>query len=336
MIFNRRNIMNVKKIEELGVINDIIISHLQESQSEYLERKKNLDFESDIGLSAVMDSPLIHKLRLQYPDIETKTSDHIQTMIGEFMHKEIQRHFIAVKGTNCHIEEPVQIKAKGEIGDWYLSGRIDILEMLADNQVKIGDIKATSSYQVATLNKEMYKYEQTGDWRELKHKYFYQLNAYAEGMRQRGYWVEDLYLIIYCKHWTNRLAWEDPNFPQYALYARSIPMLTSEQIQEYLSECVSRHQMAENPDHNYTPSCSKDDLWLSDHKEWAVMTKGKKRAVKLFKNKDEAEEYSLNVPGGFIEHRPMGIPMRCRDYCAYNTVCPQFKKMKEELGVKDE
>ena len=35
MIFDRRNIMNVKKVEELGVINDIIISHLEESRSEY-------------------------------------------------------------------------------------------------------------------------------------------------------------------------------------------------------------------------------------------------------------------------------------------------------------
>ena len=172
--------MNVKEIPELNVINDIVISHLVESRDDYLERKKKLEFQSDIGLSSVMDSPLVHYMRQTHPDMESYTSDHLDTMIGEFMHKEIQRHFISVKGTSCHIEEPVQIKAKGELGEWSLSGRIDILEMMSDKQVKIGDIKVTSAYQVQTINRELYKYEQSGDWRDLKHKYIYQLNAYAE------------------------------------------------------------------------------------------------------------------------------------------------------------
>lgn len=328
--------MNVKEIKELGVINELVISHLKESQSEYQDRKKKLEFESDIGLSSVMDSPLVHYMRQCYPNIESYTSDHLDTMIGEFMHKELQRHFIAVKGTNCYIEEPLAIKAKGELGEWTLSGRIDILEMLDDNQVRIGDIKVTSSYQVATLNKEIYKYEQSGNWRELKHKYIYQLNAYAEGMRQQGKDVKELYLLIYCKHWTKRLAWEDVNFPQFPLFTRSIPMLSSEQIQEYLTECVNRHQAAAmGLQENVAPRCNKDDLWLSDHKEWAVKTEGKKRALALFHTKKEAEKFAKDYHQSYLEHRPMGIPVRCKDYCLYNQVCPQYNNLIKELGVNN-
>jgi len=327
--------MNVKEIPELNVINDIVISHLVESRDDYLERKKKLEFQSDIGLSSVMDSPLVHYMRQTHPDMESYTSDHLDTMIGEFMHKEIQRHFISVKGTNCHIEEPVQIKAKGELGEWSLSGRIDILEMMSDKQVKIGDIKVTSAYQVQTINRELYKYEQSGDWRDLKHKYIYQLNAYAEGMRQLGKDVKELYLMIYCKHWTKRLAWEDSNFPQFPMFYCQIPLLSSEQIQEYLTECVNRHQAAQmGLQENILPRCNQDDLWLSDHKEWAVKVKGKKKAVKLFTSKQEAEHHAKNLHDSYLEHRPIGLSIRCRDYCLYNEVCPQYQKQKGADNAK--
>lgn len=330
--------MNVKYVKELNVINDIVISHLKESKQDYLNRKKKLEFKSDIGLSSVMDSPLVHFLRKTNPDIETKTSDHLDTMIGEFMHSEIQRHFIKTKGNNCDIEKPIQIKAKGELGEWTLSGRIDILHHMTENTAHIGDIKVTSSYQVQTLNKELYNFKKTGDWKELKHKYFYQLNAYAEGMRQQGVDIKELYLIIFCKHWSKRLAHQDINFPQYPMYYQKVPILETVQIQEYLTKCVNRHQSAEMglQEENYLPQCSKDDLWLSDHKNWAVMVKGKKRAFKLFKDKSEAERYSKDIEKSYIENRPIGIPMRCRDYCAYNNVCKQYEKMKEELGVNNE
>jgi hypothetical protein len=59
------------------------------------------------------------------------------------------------------------IKVKGELGDWTLSGRIDILEMISDKEVKIGDIKATSAYQVQTLRKELNTFGWSDDWRDL-------------------------------------------------------------------------------------------------------------------------------------------------------------------------
>lgn len=328
--------MIIKIIPELNIINDIVHSYVKESKENYLKGKDKLDFTSDIGLSSVMDSPLIKLLRAQYPDIESYTSDHLDVMIGDFVHNEIQRKIREVK-TNCYIEHPLPIKAKGELGDWTLSGRIDILEMISDKEVKIGDIKATSAYQVQTLRRELHNYKQTGDWTELKHKYFYQLNAYAEGMRQQGFEIKELYLLVYCKHWTKRLSYED-NFPNYSFDYIKIPVLETHQIQDYLTECVNRHQAQEfgYSEHNVLPSCNKKDLWLEDHKEWAVMVKGKKRAVKLFQGKSEAEIYAESIDKSFIEHRPMGLPMRCKEYCLYNQVCPQYSKLKKELGVINE
>ena len=328
--------MRIREIPELNIINDIVHSYTRESRENYLEGKGKLDFTSDIGLSSVMDSPLIKLLRTQHPDIESSTSDHLDVMIGDFVHNEVQRKIREVK-TNCYIEHPLPIKVKGELGDWTLSGRIDILEMISDKEVKIGDIKATSAYQVQTLRRELNTFKWSDDWRDLKHKYFYQLNAYAEGMRQQGHDVKELYLLVYCKHWTKRLSYED-NFPKYPFDYMEIPILKSEEIQEYLTECVNRHQAQDfgYSEHNVLPSCSKKDLWLDEHKEWAVMVKGKKRAVKLFQDKSEAESYAESIDKSFIEHRPMGLPMRCKEYCLYNQVCPQYSKLKQELGVKDE
>jgi len=322
--------MNIKTIPELDIINDIVIAYQKESKQNYLEGKKKLDFKSEIGLSSVMDSPLINYMRQVHPEVESYTSDHLDVMVGDFLHNEIQRKIMQVRGANSYIEHPLPIKAKGEIGEWTLSGRIDILEMISDKEIKIGDIKITSAYQVQTIKKELYKYEQTGDWRELKHKYIYQLNAYAEGMRQQGYDVKELYLLVYCKHWTKRLAWGNPSFPQFSFFYTSIPILTSEQIQEYLTECVNRHQAAEmGLQEDVLPICDKKDLWLDDHKEWAVMTKGKKKALALFNDKKEAEKYSEEYYDSYLEHRPMGLSIRCRDYCLYSEVCPQYQRQKQ-------
>lgn len=329
--------MNIKQIPELNIINDIVVSYLQSSKEEYLKNKEKLEFTSDIGLSSVMDSPLVHYLRLKYPNVESYTSDHLDVMLGDFVHAELQRKFISIKGTNCYIEHPLPIKVKGATGDWTLSGRIDILEVLNDKEIKIGDIKVTSAYQVQTINKEIYKYEQTGDWRELKHKFIYQLNAYAEGMRQQGKDVKELYLLVYCKHWTKRLAWENPSFPQFPFFYLTVPLLKPEEIEEYLIECVNRHQAADmGLQEDVLPRCNKKDLWLEDHKEWAVMIKGKKKAAALFHTKAEAQEAVKEYLDSYLEHRPIGLSIRCRDYCLYNEVCPQFQQQKQgvENGTK--
>jgi len=147
--------MNIKTIPELDIINDIVIAYQKESKQNYLEGKKKLDFKSDIGLSSVMDSPLINYMRQVHPEIESYTSDHLDVMVGDFLHNEIQRKIMQVRGANSYIEHPLPIKAKGEIGEWTLSGRIDILEMISDKEIKIGDIKITSAYQVQTIKKEL-------------------------------------------------------------------------------------------------------------------------------------------------------------------------------------
>ena len=89
--------MRIREIPELNIINDIVHSYTRESRENYLEGKGKLDFTSDIGLSSVMDSPLIKLLRTQHPDIESSTSDHLDVMIGDFVHNEVQRKIREVK-----------------------------------------------------------------------------------------------------------------------------------------------------------------------------------------------------------------------------------------------
>ncbi len=79
--------MRIKEIPELNIINDITISYVNESKQNYLSGKDKIDFTSDIGLSSVMDSPLIKLLRKQHPGIESNGSNHLDVMIGDVVHK---------------------------------------------------------------------------------------------------------------------------------------------------------------------------------------------------------------------------------------------------------
>ena len=79
------------------------------------------------------------------------------------------------------------------------------------------------------------------------------------------------------------------------------------------------------------PPCSREDLWQKDD-EWAVMRQGRKSALKLYDNPEDAEA-RVKEEGEllhWVDHRP-GKVNRC-NYCNVNKWCSQFKEL-EEKGI---
>jgi hypothetical protein len=109
------------------------------------------------------------------------------------------------------------------------------------------------------------------------------------------------------------------------------------QAQEYISKRVEKHraEMA-NP-----PVCNKRERWQRDA-NFAVMRTDRKRAIRLYQNRDQAEAAMLHAmkiapPGDskkfYIEERA-AEPVRCLDFCEVQTYCDfgmeADKKWKEK------
>lgn len=78
-----------------------------------------------------------------------------------------------------------------------------------------------------------------------------------------------------------------------------------------------------------TPTeCSDEERWKK-RDTWAVRKKGRKSAVRVFENEDDAEAHLMELAGDkdvhpfFVEWR-RGRYSRCERYCPVRTVCPQW------------
>jgi hypothetical protein len=111
------------------------------------------------------------------------------------------------------------------------------------------------------------------------------------------------------------------------------------QAQDYINKRVEKHRAeAANP-----PVCNKKERWQRDA-SFAVMRTDRKRALRLYQNKDQAEAALIHAakiapPGDakkfYIEERA-AEPVRCLDFCGVQLQCDfgteAEKKWKEKHG----
>jgi hypothetical protein len=160
-----------------------------------------------------------------------------------------------------------------------------------------------------------------------------QLNLYAcMARRVHGRNVTSLKIIAILRDWQRKQAELKPDYPACQVATVDIPVWPESVQEEYLLGRVKLHQAAkEEVDNNRSPTyCSDSDRWLRGEL-WAVMKEGRKSAVKLYDNKEDAiaavEELGAATglnPGHYVEHRP-GNYVRCAgNYCLVSAYCKQW------------
>ncbi len=189
-----------------------------------------------------------------------------------------------------------------------ISGKIDLF----DRQEKtLFDWKETSVWKFMIGDAE--------EWEQ-------QANINLFLMRHNGWHPEKLVNIAILKDWKAREARfsRKPDYPKCAVHVMPLPMWSIEQAQEYINGRVLKHRAEMlNP-----PVCNKKERWQRDA-SFAVMRTDRKRAIRLYQNKDQAEAAMIQgmkaAPPGdakkfFIEERA-AEPVRCLDFCPVQLQC---------------
>jgi hypothetical protein len=274
--------------------------------------------DSVLSVTQLISPPRIVLLQnLNKDNLEVDVADRVPALLGTAVHK------ILEKGSkdlpNYLLEERLFLEVEG----WRISGAVDLQIDHGDGTWSINDYKITGTYSVQADKPE---------WEQ-------QLNLYAYlSYKNHGRKVTSLKIIAILRDWMRKQAEIKPDYPQAQVVTIDIPVWPIEQQEAFIRERVLLHQAAQKAVDNGEPLvyCTDEERWVRGE-TWALMKEGRKSAVKLYDNKEDAvsaakelgEARGLNT-GHYVEHRP-GSPIRCSgNFCLVANYCRQWQ---EQLGA---
>jgi hypothetical protein len=261
--------------------------------------------DAEISVTTMIDSPRINILRKKHWDELTEdVSDKVWSVLGTAVHN----IFEAEESDDYILEERLHVTFK----DWKVSGAIDVQKINPDGTVSIADYKCTSVWSV------IYGKEEWVD----------QLNCYAWLVRTvKKLRVADLQIIAVLRDWKQREADNNAEYPQSPIVTIDIPIRDEEQQNRIVETLLDEHAEARLQDMlgGDIPHCTDKQRWLRGEK-WAAMKKGRKRAIKLFDNEEDATKFCEDSTDKlYVEHRP-GESTRCQqNYCRVAGFCDQWR-----------
>lgn len=244
--------------------------------------------------------------RRHFGEIEKDVSDEVWAIFGSAVHSILENSQ----------ESSTQIKENKLVIDmpngYQLSGIFDLYD---DATGTVTDYKTTSVWRLT--------YGDVGDWKQ-------QLLIYCWMLRKIGFDAKRGEIVAMLKDHSPskaRTSYDYPNHPVDKL-EWEFTDYDIESIELWINHRFKEIEEAEKLADDELPLCSKEERWHKDEK-WAVMKKGRKKAVKLYDDPKEAckrvEEENQNAKGApySIEHRP-GTDSKCLNYCSACEFCTYY------------
>jgi hypothetical protein len=250
---------------------------------------------SDLSVTQLISPP--RKVALEKANdaiMEIDASDRLFALMGQIGHGILER------SANSGIVEKRWYEA---IDGWVVSGQCDLV--LADN--KLIDYKFCSVWTV----KEGLKKE----WEE-------QINLLAWLAESKAQPIREAQIICIFRDWSIMEARRDRNYPQRQVKVLPVPMWGYDRALAFCRERVKLHADAQSGT-SPLPECTAEERWERPAK-WAVMKKGRVRAVKRYDNEKDAIKHTVSEKNTTVQHRP-GESVRCANYCAAAPFCDQWR-----------
>jgi hypothetical protein len=283
-----------------------------------------------------------NKFNLPQPFMDAVCSDEYQRGDAEFTATELIKPSRILSYTRKYWDEIVE-DASERI--WAFQGQTKhiVLERIAKTnpsrylvekrfECTMPVTGAKISGQLDLFDKEtgiLYDWKETSVWKFMigdTKEWEEQANINLHLCRMNGLIPKELINIAILKDWKIREArfGRNPDYPKCAVHVMPLPIWSTGTAQNYINERVEKHR-AEMAD---PPVCNKKERWQRDA-TFAVMRSDRKRAIRLYSNKDQAEAAMMQAmksarPGEsqrfYIEERG-AEPVRCLDFCAVQTFC---------------
>lgn len=259
----------------------------------------------DISVTRLIKPPRAVALaKRHYDEIEVDASQRIYALMGQLGHEVLER---AAKTNSNIVEKRFFAQHMG----WTISGQVDLIQDAASSE--LSDYKYTSKWVASDGMKP--------EWEQ-------QLNLNRWLAIQNGITnINKLSITAFYRDWSAPAA-ERGQCPPLPVEVFCAPVWSEERTLVFLSERIRLHQEASALPDESLPECSAEERWARLPK-WAVMMRGKKRAIKLHDTPSEAAAHANNIAGAYVETRP-GENMMCKYYCEAWQFCPVGREARGE------
>tara|TARA_R110000796_G_scaffold90631_4_gene194545 strand:+ start:849 stop:1715 length:867 start_codon:yes stop_codon:yes gene_type:complete len=259
---------------------------------------------ADYSMTTLLKAPQQIILERENKNALTQdVSDLIFSRTGTWNHEGLEKGNKDNKDIICEKRHTIIVNGKN------ISGATDVYHTINHEVI---DYKTTSYYAVKdALNGGKIK----PDWEK-------QLNGYAYMWRANGFTVRGLKIIAILRDWSRATSMRDSNYPRTPIVSLNVPLWKEDEQHDFIVERVGVHELAKN-EYEMTgelPQCTDEERWKIPDK-WALMNKGKKRALKLYTSEEDAKENMGE--NNHIEFRE-GKANKCESYCPANQFCSQF------------
>ena len=240
-------------------------------------------------------------------EIEQDVSDMIWLLFGTATHGILERQ----QEQGHEIKES---RVSIDIGGYKLSGQFDLYD---------SDAKKITDYKTCSVWKVIF-----GDYKDWKR----QLLIYAYMLKRIGFEVNSGEIVAIMKDHSKREAKYKAEYPKLPVQVIKFEFTEDdfEEIHIWLNDRFQDIAVFEQLSDDELPLCTLEERYNSGDK-YAVMKKGRKAAMRVLDNKEEAERWMNSNGGDAIETRP-GEDKKCIDYCSACEFCSYYKNnvKKEE------
>ena len=283
---------------------------------------------SNRSITQLIDSPRVRIMQTEHDDDMTEdVSDLMWSVLGTAVHN------IFEDGAKASGISGAEERLFVDVQGWSISGAMDLQEVGYDGDFG-GDIKLLTDYKCTSV------------WSVIfgKVEWVNQLNAYSWLARKaKGFSPDKLRVVAVLRDWNRRESERNPDYPKAPIHIHEVPRWSDEQQDEYMEGRIALHQQAEFDRLVGEPVvfCSDAERWMKPT-TYAVKKNANKRAVRVFKTMEEAEEEVERLVAAdvakaatmkkkpavakyHVEERK-GEPTRCMgDYCHVAKFCDQFQ-----------
>jgi len=240
-----------------------------------------------------------------WDEIERDCSDMAWLLWGTLAHKVLE---LQQEGKSQIKEARLSEEIQGHI----LSGQFDLYDA---EEKTLTDYKTCSVWKVI--------YGDYADWRR-------QTLIYCWLLKKAGFEVEKAQVVAMMRDHQISKAKFDKHYPKYPFKKITFEFDDNDllEIERFIEAKLADISEAEHlPDDAIVP-CTPKERWTSETK-YAVMQRGKKKALRLLTSENEAYAWMRYNGGDYVETRK-GEDKKCKDYCAVCEFCSYYRQHVQE------
>lgn len=244
-----------------------------------------------------------------WEELKADVSDNVWALFGTAIHALLEK-----ESPDTFTEE----KFWSKIGDWNVTGRVDCYDM---SKEIIYDYKCTSVWKIVFKNFE--------DW-EMQGK------IYAWLLKQKGLNVKECRFIALLRDWSETESLRKEDYPKTQIYVHKFEITENdlEETEKFIKDKLEQLSTFVNTPDDNIPECTKEERWAEETK-YAVMKEGRKTAVKVCENKDEADKMAKELGDKHYVEERKGKDKKCGRYCPCRAFCSYYKEHITEEDKPD-